>query len=161
MQPPQTPLTPQQAAQEVLAAVGPTTTVSVASNVTVAGEASYELVLAPKDSRSLIGQVRIAVDARRNVPLRVQVFPRGSATPAFQTGFTSIAFTRPAAANFVFTPPAGAKVVQESLPSGHGQAGSKDMRDIRGRTSKPAAESVLGQGWLAVAVLPAIVDGER
>ncbi len=156
VQTPQTTLTPQQAARAVLAAVGPTTTVRVASNVTVAGEAAYELVLAPKDGRSLIGQVRIAVGARRNVPLRVQVFRRGSGTAAFQTGFTSIAFTHPAAANFVFTPPAGAKVVQESSPPGHGQAGSKDMRDIRGRTSKAAAESVLGQGWLAVAVLPAI-----
>ncbi len=104
MQTPQTPLTPQQATQEVLAAVGPTTRVSVASNVTVAGEAAYELVLAPKDGRSLIRQVRIAVDARRKVPLRVQVFPPGSAAPAFQTGFTSIAFSLPAAANFVFTP---------------------------------------------------------
>ena len=157
-QAPRTPLTPQQAARAVLAAVGPTTTVRVASNVTVAGEAAYELVLAPKDGRSLIGQVRIAVGARRNVPLRVQVFPRGSATAAFQTGFTSIAFTHPAAANFVFAPLAGAKVVQESLPSGHGPAGSKDMKDMRdisGRTGT-AAESVLGHGWLAVAVLPAI-----
>jgi outer membrane lipoprotein-sorting protein len=119
-EPPMTkmPQTPQQAANQVLAAVGPTTTVSVASNVTVAGEPSYELVLAPKDSRSLIGQVRIAIDARRNVPLRVQVFARGSATPAFQTGFTSIAFTRPAAANFTFTPPPGAKVEQQSGPAG-------------------------------------------
>jgi outer membrane lipoprotein-sorting protein len=115
--PPQPPLTPQQAAQQVLAAVGPTTSVSVASNVMVAGEPSYELVLAPKDSRSLVGQVRIAIDAHHNLPLRVQVFPRGAATPAFQTGFTSIAFTQPAAANFAFTPPVGARVVQENGPA--------------------------------------------
>ncbi len=120
--PARAPLTPQQAAQQVLAAVGPTTTVSVASNVTVAGEASYELVLAPKDGRSLIGQVRIAIDARRNVPLRVQVFARGAASPAFQTGFTSIAFTQPAAANFAFTPPAGARVVQENGPAPRARA---------------------------------------
>ena len=86
MQTPQTTLTPQQAARAVLAAVGPTTTVRVASNVTVAGEAAYQLVLAPKDGRSLIGQVRIAVGARRNVPLRVQVFPRGSATRGVPDG---------------------------------------------------------------------------
>ena len=43
-------LTPQQAAQQVLAAVGKTTAVSVDTNVTVAGQAAYQLVLAPKDS---------------------------------------------------------------------------------------------------------------
>ena len=52
---PQTPLTPQQAANQVLAAVGKTTLVSVQANVMVAGEPSYQLVLAPKDHRSLVG----------------------------------------------------------------------------------------------------------
>ena len=51
------------AAQRFLAAVGPTTTVRVADNVTVAGRAAYQLELAPKSSQSLIGQVAIAVDA--------------------------------------------------------------------------------------------------
>ncbi len=112
-------LTPQDAARKVLAAVGPTTKISVASNVMVAGQPCYELVLAPKDSRSLVGQVRIAVDAHHNVPLRVQVFARGdAAAPAFQTGFTSIAFTRPATANFAFTPPPGSKVVQQNQSPG-------------------------------------------
>src|SRR4051794_27881046 len=42
---PKQPLTPQEAAKQVLAAVGPTTTVTVDSNVTVAGQAAYALVL--------------------------------------------------------------------------------------------------------------------
>src|SRR5947209_14348563 len=83
---PQQPLTPQQAAQQVLAAVGPTTTVKVDSNVTVAGQAAYALVLAPKDARSLIGQVQIDVDGSNGVPLRLQVFARGASSPAFQVG---------------------------------------------------------------------------
>jgi outer membrane lipoprotein-sorting protein len=186
--PPRLPMTPQQAAQQVLAAVGPTTAVSVASNVTVAGEASYELVLAPKDSRSLVGQVRIAVDARHNVPLRVQVFARGAASPAFQTGFTSIAFTTPAAANFVFTPPAGASVVQENAPVPHARtanghvlklapgtvkvvrrgvvkvirgdvvklrAGAPAQALIAGVPAPGAGSKIVGQSWLAVAVVPA------
>ena len=82
--------------------------------MTVAGEAAYQLVLAPKSPSSLIGQVRIAIDARHRVPLRVQVFARGAASPALQIGFTSISFGKPAAANFAFRPPAGAAVVQES-----------------------------------------------
>ena len=50
-------LTPQQAADQVLKAAGRTTKVSVQANVLVAGEPAYQLVLAPKDARSLIGRV--------------------------------------------------------------------------------------------------------
>ncbi len=102
--------TPQQVARRLLAAVGPTTTVGVASNVMVAGRAAYQLTLAPKNPGSLIGRITIAVDGSRYFPLRVQVFARGAASPAFQIGFTSISFARPAASNFAFTPPPGARV---------------------------------------------------
>ena len=104
---PKQPLTPQQAAQQVLAAVGPTTTVSVASNVTVAGQAAYALVLAPKDARSLIGQVQIAIDGRNGVPLRLQVFARGASSPAFQVGYTAIQFVDPGARRAQLHPAAG------------------------------------------------------
>jgi outer membrane lipoprotein-sorting protein len=110
--------TPQAVARSVLAMLGPTTTVSVQSNVTIAGQAAYQLVLAPKNPGSLIGRVSIAVDAGRYLPLRVQVFARGAASPAYQIGFTSISFARPAASNFAFTPPPGAKVKTARLPAG-------------------------------------------
>jgi hypothetical protein len=123
-----TPPTPQQVARQILAAVGPTTTVSVQRNITIAGQAAYQLAIAPKDSRSLIGQVRIAIDASKYLPLRVQVFARGATTPAFQIGFTALSFGRPAASNFTFTPPPGAKVKTVKVPArfgrpGHGPAG--------------------------------------
>jgi outer membrane lipoprotein-sorting protein len=102
--------TPQQLAKQILAAVGKTTTVKLQQNVTVAGQPAYQLTLAPKDSRSLIGQITIAVDADNSMPLQVQVFARGASSPAFQLGFTSISFGMPAASNFAFTPPPGAKV---------------------------------------------------
>jgi outer membrane lipoprotein-sorting protein len=110
--------TPQAVARSVLAMLGPTTTVSVQSNVTIAGQAAYQLVLAPKNPGSLIGRVSIAVDAGRYLPLRVQVFARGAASPAYQIGFSSISFARPAASNFTFTPPPGAKVKTARLPAG-------------------------------------------
>jgi outer membrane lipoprotein-sorting protein len=109
-------LTPQQAARQVLAAVGPTTKVSVQQNVTVAGQAAYQLALAPRDSRSLIGQILIAVDAHGYLPLRLQVFARGAASPAYQVGFTALSFARPAASNFTFTPPPGARVKNARIP---------------------------------------------
>ncbi len=136
-------LTPQQAAQQVLAAVGPTTTVSVDSNVMVAGQAAYELVLAPKSASSLVGQVRIAVDGRNEVPLRVQVFARGASSPAISVGYTSVTFATPAPADASFTPPPGAKVTKVNL----GQESSA-------RSQAPAGVSSTGSGWLTVLELP-------
>ena len=112
--------TPQQAAQRFLAAVGPTTTVRVADNVTVAGRAAYQLELAPKSTQSLIGRVDIAVDAATSLPLRVQVFARGAASPAYSVGFTALSFARPDPSNFTFTPPPGAKVRTVRLSAPHG-----------------------------------------
>ena len=109
------PLTPQQAARQALAAAGPATTVRVGPSVTVAGQPAYQLVLAPKSHDSLIGQVRIAIDSRRRVPLRVQVFARGAASPAGQVGFTAVSFGPPPAADYAFTPPAGATVTQQHI----------------------------------------------
>jgi outer membrane lipoprotein-sorting protein len=135
------PLTPQQAANQVLAKVGPTTAVSVDSNVTVAGQAAYELVLAPKDARSLVGQVRIAVDGSNGVPLRVQVLARGATTPAFQVGYTAIQFVTPAPADLSFTPPPGAKVTQAGMTGEQHRGASPDVSSI-------------GSGWLTVLDLP-------
>ena len=63
--------TPQQAADAALAAIDPTTNVTSDDTTTVAGRAAYELVLTPKDDRSLVGEVRIAIDGEQHIPLRV------------------------------------------------------------------------------------------
>ena len=144
---PTPPLTPQQAANEVLKAVGKTTVVSVEANVMVAGEPSYQLVLAPKDHRSLIGKVTIAIDGKYGAPLRVQVFVKGAASPAFQFGFTALQFTAPAAANYDFTPPSGASVTVENL------AGPGD-KSATGEQSDTSGFGVYGKSWLTVAEVP-------
>lgn len=146
-------LTPQQAAKQAMAAIGPSTRVSVQTNVVVAGQDAYQLVLAPKSTSSLIGQVRIAVDAKNSVPLRVQVYPRHAASPAFQVGFQSISFVPPAAANFNFTPPPGAKVSTQTFA---GQGSEAAMLPKRQDAGGP---TVLGKDWLSVAVLPAGATG--
>ena len=158
--------TPQQAARQILAALGPTTTVSVQSNVMVAGQAAYQISLAPKDSRSLIGRVQIAIDAAKYFPLRFQVFARGQASPAFGVGFTALSFGRPAESNFSFAPPPGAKVKKVSVPTGP-LAGPFSPASILGpfggwTGSGPlaggpflpggTAPRVMGHGWLSVLV---------
>jgi outer membrane lipoprotein-sorting protein len=149
---PRAPLTPQQAAKQVLAAVGPSTRVTTEANVTVAGKAAYQLVLAPKSSASLIGKITIALDAQHlTVPLRVQVFAKGAATPAFQVGYTSISFVTPAASNFDFTPPPGAHVrtVGSDLPaSGYGSAPVPEQPGMH------SGVRIIGKDWTSVAVLP-------
>lgn len=137
------PVTPQQAAADILAAVGPTTTVSVDSNVYVAGKASYELVLAPKDARSLVSKVRIAVAAANGLPLRVEVFARHASSPAISIGFTSITFGAPSPSDLTFTPPKGAKISTANLSHSDSSGGSGD------------GINAIGSGWLTVLKLPA------
>jgi outer membrane lipoprotein-sorting protein len=144
---PTPPLTPQQAASAVLKAVGKTTVVSVEANVMVAGEPSYQLVLAPKNDRSLIGQVTIAIDGEYGVPLRVQVFAKGAANPAFQFGYTALQFVAPAPANYDFTPPPGAPVTLENLAS-------DSRKSAAGQQSGTSGFGVYGTSWLMVAELP-------
>jgi outer membrane lipoprotein-sorting protein len=144
---PQLPaLTPQQAANQVLTSVGKTTLVSLQSNVMIAGEPSYQLVLAPKDHRSLVGKVQIAIDAKYGMPLRVEVFAKGAKSPAFQVGYTALQFAAPAPANFDFTPPLTASVKVVNLGSKNGTG--------TGRQQDTSGVGTYGKSWLTVAELP-------
>ena len=141
-------LTPQQAASAILTAVGKTTLVSVQDNVSIANEPAYQLVLAPKDHRSLIGRVVIAVDAKYGMPLRVQVFAKGAGSPAFQVGYTQLSMNQaPAAANLNFTPPPGAKVDTVNV-------GDKPAPSARAQKQDMTGFGTYGSDWLTVVSLP-------
>jgi outer membrane lipoprotein-sorting protein len=137
--PSQLPSTPQQAADEVLKALDPTTTVSTADTVTVAGRAAYDLVLRPKDTGTLVGSVHIAIDGQKHVPLQVQVFAQGSDKAGFSIGFKSVSFDKPDDALFTFTPPKGVKVTE-----------NKDT-DKPDSGAQPQT-AVVGTGWTSVLV---------
>lgn len=137
------PMTPQEAADEALAAIEPTTEVSTDGTATVANRPAYELVLAPKDDASLIGQVRIAIDAEEKVPLRVRVLAAGASNPAIEIGFSQISFETPGDEQFEFQPPPQAtvtEITEEDAPS------EPVVRD------EPV---VVGTGWTAVVVATA------
>lgn len=145
-----TTLTPQEAAEKALAAIDPSTTVSTDGTRPVAGRDAYELVLTPKDTRSLVGQVRLAVDAETSVPLRVQVFGRASSDgPAFSVGFTKVSFEVPGDEQFRFTPPPGATVTEGTVPTG-----PADRPSVGDAKRAGAAVRTVGTGWTTVAVLP-------
>lgn len=139
------PATPQDAAAEILAALSPTTSVRNAGAVTVAGRSAYELVIAPRDPASLVASIRVDVDGTEHVPLRLRVFAKGYASPAFEIGFTQVSFERPDASIFDFSPPSGATVTQIPAPS--------LKRPSTTPSPNPASAphvSVIGSGWTAI-----------
>jgi outer membrane lipoprotein-sorting protein len=141
-----TPTTPEEAANRVLKALEPTTTVTSDSSVEVAGRPAYELVLDPNDPNSLISQVRIAIDGDTKLPLRVQVLGTDNKI-VFEVAYTSVDFTRPDDAEFVFNPPPGTKVTEiqpsDKTPSAQDRKQAEEARK---------ATKVVGTGWTAVAV---------
>ena len=152
---PQPPDTPQAAASQLLKAIGPSTVVGVQSNVYVAGRPAYQLSLAPKSSQSLVGRVLLAVDASSGIPLRVEVYGRGSAGLAYSLGYTKLAFGTPAATNFSFTPPPGATVKKQTVPSDPSallqQLGLPSSPTAgSGSSSQAGKPSVIGSDWLSV-----------
>lgn len=162
------PATPQEAADQALAAIDPSTEVTVGRSATIAGRDAYELVLRPRDAASLLGQVRIALDATEHVPLRFEVFARGGGEPAFEVAFTQVDFSRPAPEQFVFNPPPGAKVTEGSDPSSAVAPGRSAEADRAGggrtageRTAGDRDVTTVGTGWTTVWVarLPGSADG--
>jgi hypothetical protein len=137
------PLTPQQAVDQLLTMVGKTTKVTVDGTTQVAGRSAYQLVIAPRTGQSLVDRIVIAVDGQTSLPLQLQIFARGVASPAFQVGFTSLSFAKPAMSNFTFTPPAGAHVKTERLPA-TGLPGLFGPPGLVGPTTASAARSFSG-----------------
>jgi outer membrane lipoprotein-sorting protein len=146
LDPRELPMTPEQAAEAVLAAVDPTTEVSTDGTASVAGRDAYELVLAPRDGASLISQVRLAVDAAVHLPLRVQVYGAGD-DPAFEVYFTRISLERPDEEEFRFNPPPGATVTQERLVP---ETGPREL--LGGGDGGDPRVTVIGDGWTSVLV---------
>ncbi|WP_203817450.1 LolA family protein [Paractinoplanes ferrugineus] len=149
-------LTPQQAADEALAAINPTTAVSTTGAAKVAGRDAYELVLSPKDAGSLIGQVRLAIDAEKHIPLRVDVYAKNATKPAVRVAFQQISFAVPDDQQFVFKAPAGTKV-QESTAgevkkglADHQKAAAEKQERAKADASKSGAPKMIGTGWTTI-----------
>ncbi len=138
----------------MLEAVGPSTVVSTDSAVEVADRPARELVLAPTDDRSLISQVRVAVDDQTSVPLRVQVLGSGDQTVA-EVGFTSVDFGTPDARQFAFNPPPGAEVTEKGAvrPPADSELTEAEREQARKAAEEHKANTqVVGEGWTTVVV---------
>lgn len=148
--------TPIGVADTVLKAIDPTTSVTVDPTQIVAGHDAYTIVIKPRDDRSTIREVTIAVDGKKFVPLQVQVFG-ASSTPALDIGFSRLSFSRPKASVFDFHAPSGAAVVGNPLQQRdyHRAPSARDAKQQPAiSAAKPAAPKLIGSGWTAVVELP-------
>ncbi len=133
---------PATAATEAIARLRATSTVSVDGTAEVAGRPAYALVLTPAPTeRTLLREVRVAVDSQTRMPLELTVLANGSSDPALQIGYSDLTFGAQDPALFTFTPPAGSTVT--SPP-----AGAKP----EGKPAGAAAPTVVGDGWDTVMV---------
>jgi outer membrane lipoprotein-sorting protein len=176
--PTELPSTPQDAAAMALAAIDPTTAVSTSGAAKVAGRSAYELILSPRDSASLVGQVRMAIDAKQHVPLRVEVYAKNTNNAAFSVTFDQISFTKPDAQQFAFNPPPGTKVETPQDDAKQKAGGAKadgkaqsldkaeavdkakaELEKARAQAAKPGVAvqdgepTVIGAGWTSVVVV--------
>jgi outer membrane lipoprotein-sorting protein len=140
--------TPGQVATGLLAKLGPSSKISVDADVRVAGRSAYDLVVRPKVTDTLLGSISIAVDSSTGLPLRVDVFARGSKTPAIEVAVSSLTIGAPSASVFAFTPPANTTVTQLTKPA----------KPATSHPTSRATKSVTGSGWDAVVTVSNVGD---
>ncbi|RTL68062.1 MAG: outer membrane lipoprotein carrier protein LolA [Pseudonocardiaceae bacterium] len=136
---------PAAAAQKAVADLRATSTVAVDGTAEVAGRPAYELVLRPLPTeRTLLREVRVAVDSEKRLPLRLTVLANGSSDPALQVGFTQLEFGAQDPAMFTFTPPPGATVTEAPDRPGDAQ-----------QPQRPEPK-IVGDGWdtVVIATMP-------
>jgi outer membrane lipoprotein-sorting protein len=150
------PTTPKELADEALKSVDDTTSVTVDGTAQVAGRDAYKLLIKPKQSGSTVGAITVAVDAKTGVPLKFTLVPTSGGAAVVDAGFTQVAFAKPAASTFDFTPPKGAKVTEGKDSKGKDSKG----KDSKAPESAPSRGDLgkgldglktVGKGWSTIA----------
>jgi outer membrane lipoprotein-sorting protein len=108
--------------EQELQELAPTATMAVSGQENVAGQQAYILTMTPTAANTTLGSVEVAIDGKTFVPLRIEVFPKGSTSAALSGGFTSVSYASIDGKLFEFTPPEGTKVVKKTVnvPAGLG-----------------------------------------
>lgn len=136
---------PSQAARKIIDTLRKDSDISVDGTARVADRPAYELVLTPKPAeKTLLREVRVAIDDKTRMPLRLEVLANGSPDPVVDVGFSKFSTGKQPASLFHFTPPAGAKI-ETAKPS--------DEQKARiGQHAKQAEQvgksfKTVGTGW--------------
>ncbi|MET0235300.1 MAG: sigma-E factor regulatory protein RseB domain-containing protein, partial [Kibdelosporangium sp.] len=133
--------------------------VKVDGTARVATRPAYELVVTPKPTeRTLLREIRVAVDSETRLPLRLQVLANGQSEPAVKVEFSELTVGPQNADLFKFTPPQGA-TVKERKEGDHPKS-EADMRKGMGDLLDNLKPQVVGEGWDTVlaAKLPGDLD---
>jgi outer membrane lipoprotein-sorting protein len=94
-----------------------TWTLSGAEPTSTAGQPTYTVKISPKDDGGLLGAAELAWDAVRGAPLRAAVYAQGSDEPVLELKATDVSYDAVADSDVRVAPPAGAEVVELSVPS--------------------------------------------
>jgi len=155
---------PAAVADFILAESDKYSTITVASDIKVAGRGAYQITITPKGNQSLVTSATLSIDAETGLPLAARVMAVGQSSPAFEVAFETITFETPAASNFNFTPPAGTRVVEVPAPTkadvlrelANATAGKQiPTQDEAEKLAKAKLDDLMAQGWGAVAQVPA------
>ncbi len=141
--------TPDDMLDTALARLDETTEVTVGTDGRVAGRDVYELILEPRTTDTLVGEVRFAIDGENGAGLAMSITARGAEAPAFEFAFTDVDFSAPDPAVFAFEPGADMTIAEKEIAAPDGAAHDQD------EMSPDAAPVVIGEGWSTVVEMPA------
>jgi hypothetical protein len=155
--------TPQEVLDQALARLDETTAVSVGTDGRVAGRDAYELVLEPRTSDTLVGEIRVAVDGETGAALAASITARGASDPAFSIGYSEVSFQAPDASVFSFEPADGMTVTEQVVPIptadqiAQWKADAQAKADgAEGATAPDIPRPIVhGEGWTTVVELDA------
>ena len=83
----------------------------------VGGQAAYTVSVSPKHDGGMLGQVQLAWDAVRGVPLRFAVYARGNTSPVLQLAATGVSYGTIDPGVFNIPVPSGVHVVNVATPA--------------------------------------------
>ena len=148
---------PAAVADYILAQAKGYASISVSSDIKVAGRGAYQITLTPNDNQSLVASATLAIDAATGLPLAASVFAVGQSEPAFAVSFETISFDKPAASHFEFTPPAGTRVVEVPMPTREDllREAAKGPKLPTEADAQAKFDQLVAEGWGAVAKVPA------
>jgi outer membrane lipoprotein-sorting protein len=121
--------------------------ISGARPTDVAGQPTYTVTVSPKHDGGLLGNLQLAWDAIRGVPLNFAIYARGNGTPVLGIEATGVTYAPVSGSIFSITPPAGYHVVKVSTPSGNSNEQTASgtttkSKKAKGRHAHPAVAGV-------------------
>jgi len=146
----------------------------------VAGQAAYTVKIAPERNGGLVGDLQLAWDAVRGVPLQIGIYAKGDTTPVLELGATDISYGPVSASVFDVSPPPGTRITHISVPTGGHKSSARARREVArrlpftladpatasglertsvGRLGRDGALVYYGQGLSGVAVIEQVAHG--